>query len=61
MCKYCADEPRPLIRSVDLIVFVDAFHGKLCVNYHNGQVWEYETVRINFCPMCGRDLRKEGE
>lgn len=57
MCKHCEGEPDPIIKSVDLTVYVDAFLGKLYVNHYGGQMWECETEYINYCPMCGRDLR----
>lgn len=58
MCKYCCgEEPEPIIKSDDLTVHVDAFLGKLYANHYNGQMWECERVDIDYCPMCGRDLR----
>lgn len=60
MCKYCGEEPEPIIKSDDLTVHVDAFLGKLYVNHYNGQMWECERVDINHCPKCGRDLRGGG-
>lgn len=56
-CKYCGEEPEPIINTDDLTVHVDALLGKLYANHYNGQMWECERVDIDYCPMCGRDLR----
>ncbi len=60
MCEYCGEEPEPIINTDDLTVHVDALLGKLYANHYNGQMWECERVDIDYCPMCGRDLRGGG-
>lgn len=57
MCEYCGEEPEPIINTDDLTVHVDALLGKLYANHYNGQMRECERVDIDYCTMCGRDLR----
>lgn len=57
VCDHCSEESKPIIKTDDLTVYVDAFLGKLYVNHYNGQMWECETADIDDCPMCRRDLR----
>lgn len=57
-CEYCSDkEDKRIIENSSLRVVVDDLTKKLFVNYYD-QFWQLAYATINYCPMCGRDLRE---
>lgn len=76
MCKYCNPWPaEPLFDNRDRLsrkkdaypgieVEIEALSGKMYIGacpdtYEPG--WLEATIDINYCPMCGRDLREDKE
>ena len=71
MCEYCEGEYLRSIIDVRLEneqtdIFIDyttSFGGMFTLAMEtvlsDHSTWH--STKINFCPMCGRDLRKEGE
>ena len=61
ICKYChADSEGYRLRlpteKHTINLAIDYFHVTgWCIENKNGQV----RLKINFCPMCGRELKKE--
>lgn len=54
MCKYCSgdvDERAYLINEDNELIYIDG-NGKLTLD----NAWE---VQLNYCPMCGRNLKEE--
>lgn len=73
MCKFCRDDGvrtlnKPNEESIDLgflgklsvRMFIDTESTLVAMINHDTLMGgsEYVTGKINFCPMCGRDLRK---
>lgn len=57
MCMYCNDVLRaPLIVEKNFIAYIGG--RSLTVEYERGD-WHRVKTDINYCPMCGRDLREE--
>lgn len=57
MCEYCenGENARP-------IIYVDPFlaairENRIVVDYFKGRSHQRVVRYINYCPMCGRDLR----
>lgn len=63
MCEYCEEFPKLLIKNVDDNfngVGVKIEDGNLLVQVITDEWGGIVFASINFCPMCGRDL-KAGE
>ena len=57
ICPYCTEHPLTLIGYKMANDGVNVQHG--CLNhYHPGSVFP-QTIKINYCPMCGRPLNKD--
>ena len=58
MCEYCKDDTSIIVaencQDGNLVVYVD--FNELVVD--NGESY-YSRKEINFCPMCGRNLKED--
>lgn len=59
MCEYCENSG-----NVRPIIYIDPFlavirESRIVVDYSKGRSHKRVVRDINFCPMCGRDLREE--
>lgn len=69
-CDYCRYDVPILDTGIDLSRKGDFYPG-ITVGIEDGKLWvistadtyepsyQEESVKINFCPMCGRELEKE--
>ena len=57
MCDYCTAWCHKLIVDTGTLSAFVTTGGELCVEFHGTYDQEYDVVPINYCPMCGRDLR----
>lgn len=57
-CEYC-DSTEELFNKQNLVMFLDGNRSMQAdVLYDpDNYLWESFVVSINFCPMCGHDLR----
>lgn len=55
MCKYC--EKGCDIKDIDYMPIGKILNNKLIIPNEYNKYGESE-IEINFCPMCGRDLRE---
>lgn len=56
-CEYCDNsQDKRIVNNDSVSVFVDDWRGQLVIKYYD-QLWQIASEQINFCPMCGRDLR----
>lgn len=58
MCKYC--ENGYDIEDIDYIHIGKILNNKFIIQNEYNKLGESE-IKINFCPMCGKDLRKPTE
>jgi len=64
-CKYCETKELGYGKSLDFE------NPDVCINYDNTLAIDYdaystdssfrEYAKINYCPMCGRNLKEEGQ
>lgn len=64
-CEYCDERGKEIIdeshdNGVDMLVYVD-IRGKLIAQATTryGDGFCHASAKLNFCPMCGRDLHRE--
>ena len=58
-CEYCNEESRkPFILNDDVSVFINDKDELMIINHYSHKA---ENKKINYCPMCGRKLKKEQE
>ena len=63
MCKYCEKETKLIEgqnNDADVILNGDKLILEACT-FIDDPLTDYIALNINFCPMCGRDLRKPTE
>ena len=64
MCRYCKDgKQAPIVDEYEAMqVYVTHLDGDdyVLMAYPDGEDTEAGCFAINFCPMCGRDLRRAG-
>lgn len=60
MCEYCEGVEGKVMAVSDYFgAVVEPYHMQLRVEYRCAlcDVWDKDYVPVNFCPMCGSDLR----
>lgn len=62
-CPYCSIETKGLPKDSQRIDGVHIIDNNIVIETSNQDIDEYNTinVHINYCPMCGRKLTKEGD
>lgn len=63
MCEHCDGvEGKPMLSDSNFEAVIEPYHGRLRVDHgcETCGLWSCRYVQINFCPMCGRDLREAG-
>lgn len=68
MCEYCADKlnNKPVLNggACKAVLYYDGFDWMLEVTARQEDRWYgdiSEDAEVNFCPMCGRDLKGGAE
>ena len=64
MCEYCEGIEGKSLRSDSYFeAVIEPFHCRIRVEYgcETCGLWSCRYVQVDFCPMCGRDLRGEKE
>jgi hypothetical protein len=61
-CEYCDDE-KTIADGDHCSAYIkrDCFNGGYVLVAYEREFYSEATGRINYCPMCGRDLRGDAE
>ena len=63
-CNYCqkteiGSDWKPLLGNFNGILYIDNVHNYLCLEFEDEDTFGggyYDSIKINYCPMCGRKL-----
>ena len=70
VCNYCMGERAPILDTVGGLSKKGQFYPGITVGVEDGELWvvsvadtyepsyQEESVKIKFCPMCGRELEE---
>lgn len=58
MCEYCDGWCHELIVNTGTLMVNVTTDANLYTEFHGEYDQEYDETPINFCPMCGRDLKE---
>ena len=58
MCKYCRNEPEIIEENKNDRIYLEIWYRHLYIRGNLFKIPFGRDILINYCPMCGRDLKK---